>query len=231
MVSASAAPKTFMEKVLDGVERVGNKVPHPAVIFVILIGIVIVLSHVFYLMGAQRHLPDRSTRRPTRSRRRRPPAQSLLTADGIRFMFAGVVQNFMDFNAVGVIIVAMLGVGVAEEAGLVEALIRKLVMVAPREGADLHPGVRRHPVEHRRRRRLSRADSAGGRRLPQRGPPSAGRSGGSFAAVAAVFSVNILIKPLDGILTGITNDAIHLRRTRTELIDLTANLWFSVASV
>ena len=32
----------------------------------------------------------------------------------------------------------------------------------------------------------------------------------SFAGVAAVFTVNILIKPLDGILTGITNDAIHL---------------------
>ena len=46
-------------------------------------------------------------------------------------MFTGVVQNFMNFNAVGVIIVAMVGVGVAEEAGLVKALIRKLVVVAP----------------------------------------------------------------------------------------------------
>ena len=41
-----------MQKVLDGVERVGNKVPHPAVIFLILIGIVIVLSHILYLLGA-----------------------------------------------------------------------------------------------------------------------------------------------------------------------------------
>src|SRR5690348_15018762 len=45
--------KTGMEKVLDVVERVGNKVPHPVVIFVILIGIVILLSHLFYLMGAR----------------------------------------------------------------------------------------------------------------------------------------------------------------------------------
>ena len=52
----------------------------------------------------------------------------------------------------------------------------------------------------------------------------------SFAGVAAVFSVNILIKPLDGILTGITNDAIHLMNP-TASIDLTANFWFSVASV
>ena len=40
-----------------------------------------------------------------------------------------IVQNFMNFNAVGVIIVAMLGVGVAETAGLVAALIRKLVLL------------------------------------------------------------------------------------------------------
>ena len=57
--------------------------------------------------------------------------RSLLTLDGVRFMFTSVVQNFMNFNAVGVIIVAMVGVGVAEEAGLVKALIRKLAMVSP----------------------------------------------------------------------------------------------------
>ncbi len=52
----------------------------------------------------------------------------------------------------------------------------------------------------------------------------------SFAAVSAVFSVNILIKPLDGILTGITNDAIHLLNPNLS-VALTANFWFSVASV
>jgi aminobenzoyl-glutamate transport protein len=52
----------------------------------------------------------------------------------------------------------------------------------------------------------------------------------SFAGVAAVFTVNILIKPLDGILTGITNDAIHLMNPSLS-IDLAANWWFSAASV
>jgi aminobenzoyl-glutamate transport protein len=46
-------------------------------------------------------------------------ARSLLTTDGIRFMYAGVVQDFMNFTAVGLIIRAMLGVGVAESPGLV----------------------------------------------------------------------------------------------------------------
>jgi aminobenzoyl-glutamate transport protein len=52
----------------------------------------------------------------------------------------------------------------------------------------------------------------------------------SFAGVAAVFSVNILIKPLDGILVGITNDAIHILNPSLS-IDLASNFWFSVASV
>ena len=46
-----AAPTTTMQKILDVVERVGNKVPHPVIIFVILIAIVIVLSHIFYMIG------------------------------------------------------------------------------------------------------------------------------------------------------------------------------------
>ena len=48
---AEKKTKTFLQKLLDGVETVGNKVPHPAVIFFIMAGLVIVLSHLFYLLG------------------------------------------------------------------------------------------------------------------------------------------------------------------------------------
>src|SRR5215831_17347923 len=221
--------KTGMEKLLDTVERVGNAVPHPAVIFVLLMAIVAVVSHILYLMGASVSFesinPDTD-----KVENVTVAAKSLLTADGMRFMYENVVKNFMDFNAVGVIIVAMLGVGVADASGLIAALIRKLVQVAPRRwityilvfvgiissiaadagylvliplGAAAFLSLRRHPL--------------------------AGIAA-SFAGVAAVFSVNILIKPLDGILTEITNDAIHLLNPGAS-IDLTANFWFSVASV
>jgi aminobenzoyl-glutamate transport protein len=52
IVEPTAASKTLLQRLLDGVETVGNKVPHPAVIFFILIGIVILLSHLLYLFGA-----------------------------------------------------------------------------------------------------------------------------------------------------------------------------------
>ena len=113
--------KTGLEKILDTVERVGNKVPHPAVIFIVLIAVVIVLSHIFHLVGASATYesinPDTHQAEQVTTK-----VQSLLTGAGIRFMYADVVRNFMSFNAVGVIIVAMLGVGVAETSGLIKAL-------------------------------------------------------------------------------------------------------------
>ncbi len=221
--------KPLLQRILDTVERVGNKVPHPAVIFVGLALLVIVLSHLFYMLGAsvtyERINPETHEIETITT-----SAQSLLTAGGIRFMYEGVVENFMSFNAVGVIIVAMLGVGVAESAGLVNALIRKLVLVAPRQALTyilVFIGI------------LSSIAADAGYLvlipLAALAFLSVGRHplvglAASFAAVAAVFSVNILIKPLDGVLTEITNDAIHILDPAAS-IALTANFWFSIASV
>ena len=221
--------KSFMERLLDTVERVGNKVPHPAVIFVLLILFLIALSHVMYLFGAsvtfEQANPDTHAIEETTV-----AAKSLLTAEGIRFMYTDVVQNFMNFNAVGVIIVAMLGVGVADAAGLVGALIRKLVIVAPRPLLTyilVFVGIVSSVAADAGYLVLIPLAAAAFISVGRH--PLAGL-GASFAAVAAVFSVNILIKPLDGILTEITNDAIHLVNPN-ESIDLTANFWFAAASV
>ncbi len=221
--------KSVMEKMLDVVERVGNKVPHPAVIFVLLIGLIMVLSHIFYLMGStvtfQTINPETDAVEDVTA-----SARSLLTADGFRFMFTGVVQNFMNFTAVGVIIVAMLGVGVAESAGLVGALIRKLVLVAPAKAMTyilVFVGILSSIAADAGYLVLVPLGAAAFLSLGRH--PLAGLAA-SFAGVAAVFSVNILIKPLDGILTEITNDAIHLINPSIS-IDLAANLWFSIASV
>ena len=228
-VQPIAPKKTGLERILDTVERVGNKVPHPAVIFVLLILAVIVLSHILYLAGfsatyesinPDTHQPEEVT----------ATAKSLLTGEGIRFMYSNVVANFMSFNAVGVIIVAMLGVGVAETAGLVKSLIRKLVQVAPAKALTyilVLVGIL-----------SSIAADAGYLVLIPLGAAaflSVGRNplvglAASFAGVASVFGVNLLVKPLDGILQGITNDAIHLMNPNLN-VSITANWWFGVASV
>jgi aminobenzoyl-glutamate transport protein len=227
--ASKAESKGTMQKILDWVEKVGNQVPHPVMIFLILIAVVLVLSHILYLLGAsvsyQVINPDTHQVETATT-----AARSLLTANGIRDMYVRLVPNFMGFTAVGLLVVAMVGAGVAEESGLVKSLIRKLVLVSPRgaltyilafvgilssvaadagyvvliplAGAALH-SVGRHPV--------------------------AGVALG-LAAVASAFTVNMLIKPLDAVLTEITNDAIHMVDA-SRSIDLTANVWFSFASV
>src|SRR5215467_16355763 len=92
IVEPTAASKTFLQKLLDGVETIGNKVPHPAVIFFILSGLVIALSHLFYLLGTsvayevvnpQTHQIEHAT----------ATVNSLLSGDGIRFMLTSMVPN------------------------------------------------------------------------------------------------------------------------------------------
>jgi aminobenzoyl-glutamate transport protein len=225
----AGAPKTAMQKLLDAVERVGNRVPHPVMIFVYLIVMVIVLSAVLGLLGAKvtyqtysaatGEIVEAST-----------AARSLLTVDGIRFMFTGIVQNFMNFNAVGVIIVAMVGVGVAEEAGLVKALIRKLVVVAPRHMLTyilVFVGIVSSIAADAGYLVLIPLAAAAFISVGRH--PLAGLAA-AFAAVASAFLVNVLIVPTDGILTEITNDAIRLVDP-SKSIDLAANLWFSIGSV
>ena len=134
-----------MVRVLGAIERGGNKMPNPAILFVWLCVIVIILSAAARVGGHQGHLPGRqgasdrrrggrpgrfhrsrraasrtrpSRRATTRSSTETAAVQSLLSADGIRFLFTSFVANFRNFAAVAIILVVMLGVGLAEAAGL-----------------------------------------------------------------------------------------------------------------
>ena len=215
--------------VLDAIERIGNSIPHPVVIFLILIAITAVLSHVLYLMDAsvsyevinpRTHGIDTVTTR----------ANSLLTAEGIRHIYTQLVPNFMGFSAAGLLIVAMIGVGVAEEAGLVNACIRKLVAISPARALTYilaFIGILSSIAADAGY--LVLIPLAGTAFLSVGRHPLAGVALG-MASVASAFSVNMLIKPLDAVLTELTNDAIHIVNPSLS-IPVTANLWFSIVSV
>ncbi|MER7251450.1 AbgT family transporter [Kribbella sp. NPDC000426] len=246
--------KGGMQRVLDGIERVGNKVPHPALIFLGLIVLVIALSAILSAAGTSvttevaepataqvapeyeggtsvagndappaPAIPDYSVKHETIT------AESLLTGDGIRFIFTTAVQNFNDFGVVAVILVAMIGVGVAEEAGLIAALIRKMVKVAPK-GAITFIIVLLGGIS-------SVASDAGYLVLIPLGAaafaslgrhPLAGIAA-AYAGVSAAFFVNILITPADGIITEVTNETIKLVSPDVHL-NVTQNLYFSIAA-
>ncbi|TCC35121.1 AbgT family transporter [Kribbella sindirgiensis] len=253
-VGDKPAKKSGMQRVLDGIERVGNKVPHPALIFLALIVIVIGLSQILSWAGTSVTtevaepatvqvapeypqgssvpgndappapvIPDYELKHETIT------AESLLTGDGIRFIFTTAVQNFNDFGVVAVILVAMIGVGVAEEAGLIAALIRKMVKVAPKAAITfiivLLGGI------------SSVASDAGYLVLIPLGAaafaslgrhPLAGIAA-AYAGVSAAFFVNVLITPADGIITEVTNETIGLVAPDVSL-NVTHNFYFSIAA-
>ena len=247
--------RTFTQRLLDGVEKVGNKVPHPAVIFLLLIVLVIALSVVLSWAGvhasyesaapgpiaAQPAYPE-GTDQPSLvlspEELMHPPVhavpmtahvQNLLTADGIRFIFTSAVDNFTNFGVVGVILVAMVGVGLAEEAGLIAALIRKLVAVAPRGALTfiiVLLGVLSSVASDAGYLVLIPLGAVAFRSVGRH--PLAGLAA-AFAGVGATFGVNVIITPTDGIVTEVTNEAIHLVDPGRS-IGLTANLYFGIAA-
>ena len=81
--------------------------------------------------------------------------KGLLTVDGVRFLFTSFVDNFRNFAAVAIILVVMIGVGLAEAAGLIGALIRKLVGGLVGRHADVHHRAARHDLQRRLRRRAT----------------------------------------------------------------------------
>jgi len=213
---------------LATVERVGNMVPHPAIIFFILTGIVIAFSVLFGVMGTTvtYEAYDETVHdiiKQTTS------VRSLLSPDGIRFMLTSPVSNFLGFTGVGVILVAMIGVGVAEESGLIAALVRKLVAVAPKSIFTfmiVMVGVLSSIAADAGYLVLVPLAAAAFHSMGRH--PLAGLAAG-FSGVAAVFLVNVFVTPTDALLTEVTNDAIRTVNPNLQ-ISLVGNLYFMIAS-
>jgi aminobenzoyl-glutamate transport protein len=252
---AETSDHSFLERMLDGVERAGNKMPHPAILFLALCGVVIVLSQVLYwfnvqatfqvikpppvpseqvYLGGSTEPHDVSPSEPVPKEAYREVTETakvkgLLTGEGVRFLFTSFVSNFRNFSAMAIMLVVMIGVGLAEAAGLIAALIRKLVGVSP--GSSLTFIIVLLGI-------ISSVASDAGYLvlIPLGGAAfkSVGRNpiagvAAAFAGVAAGFGVNFLITPLDGVLTEITNDAAGAANS-SQHIDLAANLYFGIAS-
>jgi aminobenzoyl-glutamate transport protein len=252
---ADAPPHTVMQRLLDGIERVGNRMPDPAILFLWLCLGVILLSQALqwldvkatYQVVAPPPVAAQETYyggsvQPTyvgptepepatdyKVRTETTKVKGLLTVDGVRFLFTSFVDNFRNFAAVAIILVVMIGVGLAEWAGLIGALIRRLVAVSS-SGSLTFIIVLLGMIS-------SVASDAGYLVLIPLGAvafKSVGRNplagiAAAFAGVAAGFGVNFLITPLDGVLTEITNDASALVDQNAK-IDLAANLYFGIAS-
>ncbi|WP_414055819.1 AbgT family transporter [Macrococcus equi] len=116
--------KGFMDKFLDGIERAGNKLPDPVVIFISLCGLILIASWIASLFGVQAKNPADG---------KVVKAINLLTPDGVAKIISEAVPNFAAFPPLGLVLVVMIGVGIAEKTGYFETLMKYTIEKTPKK--------------------------------------------------------------------------------------------------
>lgn len=206
---------------LDTLERAGNFLPHPAVLFLLLIAVLLVASAVASFF-------DLSVIDP-RDTQKRIAIVNLISMEGFVRLTTSFVTNFSNFPPLGQVLVAMLGVGIAEHSGFLSAIIRAMVIKAPQRFLTLmvvFAGV------------LSNAAGEVGYvvLIPLAGMifHSVGRNpiagiAAAFAGVSGGYSANLVIGTVDPLLSGITQQAARLIDP-DYVVAVEANWYFMIAS-
>lgn len=198
----SRAQKTpFVTRFLNTIERLGNGLPHPATLFASFALGIVLLSWLSKAMGLEAINPkDGSLVEPI----------NLVSRHGLHWILENTVHNYTGFAPLGTVLVALLGIGVAEKSGLIGTVLRLLVHAAPRRlltfvlvmagvmsnmasdvgyvllvplGAIIFMSVGRHPI--------------------------AGLAA-AFAGVSGGFSANLLLGTIDPLVAGISQEAARI---------------------
>lgn len=220
----SKVRKGWFTRFLDSVEWLGNLLPHPVTLFAILAFGMVLLSGLFGAMGVAVEDP-----RPSAAEGTMIEAVSLLNAAGLRRILENLVSNFVNFAPLGVVLVAMLGVGIAEKSGLLSAMVRGIVLSAPRHVvtiAIVFAGVISNTASEMGYVVL--VPLAGAIFLALGRHPLAGMAA-AFAGVSGGYSANLLIGTIDPLLAGITQEAARLIDPSYEVF-ATANWYFMAVS-
>src|SRR5690554_6832345 len=202
---ASIEPQRgWFTRFLDTVEWLGNLLPHPVTLFAIFAVTVVLAS------GLAGYF-DVSVLDP------RPGAEgklifvnSLVSGDGLRWIVSNLVTNFTGFPPLGVVLVAILGVGIAERSGLLEAMMRGMVINAsPRmvTVTIVFAGVVSNTASELGYVVLIPLAALIFHSLGRH--PLAGLAA-AFAGVSAGYSANLFIGTVDPLLAGFTTSAAQI---------------------
>lgn len=240
--------------ILDFIERVGNALPEPALLFALLAAIVVAVSAVGSAMGWQvqpvqprvvmiDHVNEagETVKVAKHDERGKPVVElvkvgqpvtpkSLLTREGIYWMLSSMLRNFTTLPALGLVFVAMLGIGLAEKFGFFGALMRSIAMATPAK--LLTPTVVLLGANS------SVASDAGYIILPPLAaalymtvgrPPIAGLAA-AFAGVSGGFGAGFFPSGGDGVIAGFAQDAARVIDPAYS-VSILHNLYFKVGSV
>lgn len=202
------------------VEKVGNALPHPGTIFAIAAALVVVLS------GVAARL-DLSVVHPGTGETIHPV--SLLNVEGLHRILTTMVVNFTSFAPLGTVLVAMLGIGIADRSGFIGASLRLLVLSAPRRlltFAIVLAGVLSNTASEIGYVLL--VPLAAVVFLTVGRHPIAGMAA-AFAGVSGGYSANLLLGTIDPLLAGLSEEAARIIDPAYE-VNPAANYYFMVAS-
>jgi len=212
--------KNYINRFLSMVEKVGNALPHPATLFFLFAVGVIILSAITSLFDLQVvHPGTKALIRPI----------NLMSVKGLHLILENMVSNFTGFAPLGTVLVAMLGIGIAESSGLIGTALRLLVISAPKRlltfvivlsgilsntasevgyvllvplGAIIFLALGRHPI--------------------------AGMAA-AFAGVSGGYSANLLLGTIDPLLAGLSEEAARIIDP-SYMVNAAANYYFMAAS-
>ncbi|HKJ12221.1 MAG TPA: AbgT family transporter [Ornithinimicrobium sp.] len=224
MTSKATQTKTdkpsLATRAMDAIERVGNKIPHPFWLFLILALIVLILSAILGPLGISVDAPGEDE----------PVAiESLLTVDNMRRIVVESISNFTGFPPLGIVLTVMLGVAVAEGSGMITAAVR--LVVSKVSGRWLTFAIALTGVTG------SLASDAIIVILPPLAAMAylaVGRSpllgiGVGFSAVGAGFNASLVINATDPLLAGISTSAAQIVE-EDYVVSPLANIYFTVVS-
>lgn len=191
-------PRSMLDKVLNGIERAGNKLPHPVLLF---LGLFLIIGTVSTVLAAT----DTTVAVPGEDKTL--AVKGLFSGEGVRWLLENFIPNFTGFPSLGTVLLMMAAVGVAEKTGLLETAVRASIARAPRRllpylvafvscQAHLMSDVAILVIPPL----AALAFKNAGRN------PIAGLIGG-FACVCAGYAAGFSIGALDALYTGITHQA------------------------
>ena len=211
---------TLIQRWLNRLERMGNRLPDPVLLFILFCIAIIGISAIADMFAVSAVHPVSHDI---------IAAKSLLSADGIKWMVANTVGNFIHFAPVGSVLVAILGIAVAEDSGLLGHTLQRLTANAPPRSLSsfiVFAGVMSSigfdsgyvvliPLAALIFRAAGRSPLAG--------------IAAAFAGVSGGYSANLLLGPVDAILSGISTEAVALVAPDQQVLT-SANYYFTLAS-
>ncbi|WP_462318721.1 AbgT family transporter [Marinilabilia sp.] len=219
-MSEKVKKKSFFDRFLNILEKGGNALPHPATLFGIFALAALLLSALGSWLGWTVEHPGTGEM---------ISVVNLFSKDGIAMILDRMVENYTGFAPLGIVMVAMLGIGIAESSGLIAAVIRLLVLSSPKRlltfvlvfsgilsnfasdigyvlliplGGIIFQSVGRHPIVG---------------------------MAAAFAGVSGGFSANLILGTVDPLLAGLSQEAARIIDPSYE-VNPTANYYFMIVS-